>query len=127
MRTWRYGLIVAYGALALVGMSIGVRGHRVAGLALLAIGLLCIGVHMALERREDARERSAQVAWIAEVERSADDLTLASYGIPTLDGLARYHDAAGRAAVLGALRALPPGRRSLLVAAISVDPDAEWD
>lgn len=66
-------------------------------------------------------------AWVAEVEREADDVGLAHYGITSLQELARYHDAAGRAAVLAALRALPAGQRSLAVAARTVEPDAVWD
>jgi len=48
-------------------------------------------------------------------------------GITSVQELARYHDAAGRAAVLAVLRALPAGERSLLVAARNVEPDATWD
>jgi hypothetical protein len=61
------------------------------------------------------------------VRQAADDVRLDDYGITSVQDLARYHDAAGRAAVLAALQALPRGQRSLLVAARRVEPDAVWD
>jgi hypothetical protein len=127
MAKWRYGLIAAYVACGLVGGWVAIYRHAFAGLALFGVGFICISAHMALERKEKTAEEAARAAWVAEVEREADDVELADYGITSLQELARYHDAAGRAAVLAALRSLPAGQRSLFVAARNVEPDAVWD
>jgi hypothetical protein len=127
MAKWRYGLIAAYVGCGLVGAWVAIYRQSFVGLAVFGIGFVCICIHMALEQTEKRREEAARVAWIAEVERVADDVGLADYGIASLQELARYHDAAGRASVLTALRSLPAGQRSLLVAARNVEPDAVWD
>jgi hypothetical protein len=127
MAKWRYGLIAAYVGCGLVGAWVAIYRQSFVGLAVFGVGFVCICIHMALEQTEKRREEAARVAWIAEVERVADDVGLADYGIASLQELARYHDAAGRASVLTALRSLPAGQRSLLVAARNVEPDAVWD
>ena len=127
MAKWRYGLIAAYVGCGLVGAWVAIYRQSFVGLAVFGVGFVCICIHMALEQKEKRREEAARVAWIAEVERVADDVGLADYGIASLQELARYHDAAGRASVLTALRSLPAGQRSLLVAARNVEPDAVWD
>jgi hypothetical protein len=127
MAKWRYGLIAAYVGCGLVGAWVAIYRQSFVGLAVFGVGFVCICIHMALEQTEKRREEAARVAWIAEVERVADDVGLEDYGIASLQELARYHDAAGRASVLTALRSLPAGQRSLLVAARNVEPDAVWD
>jgi hypothetical protein len=127
MAKWRYGLIAAYVGCGLVGAWVAIYRQSFVGLAVFGVGFVCICIHMALEQKEKRREEAARVAWIAEVERVADDVGLEDYGIASLQELARYHDAAGRASVLTALRSLPAGQRSLLVAARNVEPDAVWD
>jgi hypothetical protein len=127
MAKWRYALIAAYVGCGLVGGWVAIYRHAFAGLALFSVGFICISAHMALERKEKKAEEAARAAWVAEVEREADDVGLADYGITSLQELARYHDAAGRAAVLAALRLQPAGQRSLFVAARNVEPDAVWD
>ena len=127
MAKWRYGLIAAYVGCGLVGAWVAIYRQSFVGVAVFGVGFVCICIHMALEPTEKRREEAARVAWIAEVERVADDVGLADYGIASLQELARYHDAAGRASVLTALRSLPAGQRSLLVAARNVEPDAVWD
>jgi hypothetical protein len=127
MGKWRYGLIAAYVGCGLVGAWVAIYRQAFVGLAVFGVGFVCIGIHMALERKEKREEEAARVAWIAEVERAADDVELGDYGIASLQELARYHDAAGRARVLAALRSLPQGQRSLRVAARDVEPDAVWD
>ena len=96
-------------------------GHlgAVVGLALFGVGFVCMCIHMALERREKSEEETARATWVAEVRQAAADVRLGDYGITSVEELARYHDAAGRAAVLAA--------RSLLVAARKIEPDAAWD
>jgi hypothetical protein len=127
MAKWRYGLIAAYVGCGLVGAWVAIYRQSFVGLAVFGVGFVCICIHMALEQQEKRREEAARVAWIAEVERVADDVGLEDYGIASLQELARYHDAAGRASVLTALRSLPAGQRALLVAARNVEPDAVWD
>jgi hypothetical protein len=127
MAKWRYGLIAGYLGCSLVGGWVVIYRQASMGLVMFGIGFVCICVHMALERREKKQEETAQAAWVAEVRQAADDVRLEGYGITSVQELARYHDAAGRAAVLAALRALPRGQRSLLVAARNVEPDATWD
>jgi len=127
MAKWRYGLIAAYVGCGLVGAWVAIYRQSFVGLAVFGVGFVCICIHMALEQTEKRREEATRVAWIAEVERVADDVGLEDYGIASLQELARYHDAAGRASVLTALRSLPAGQRSLLVAARNVEPDAVWD
>jgi hypothetical protein len=127
MAKWRYGLIAAYVGCGLVGAWVAIYRQSFVGVAVFGVGFVCICIHIALEQTEKRREEAARVAWIAEVERVADDVGLADYGIASLQELARYHDAAGRASVLTALRSLPAGQRSLLVAARNVEPDAVWD
>jgi hypothetical protein len=127
MAKWRYGLIAAYVGFGLVGGWVAIYRQAVIGLVLFGVGFVCISIHVAIERKERKDEEAAQAVWIAEVQRAADDVGLEDYGITSLQELARYHDAAGRAAVLAALRSLPAGQRSLLVAARKVEPDAEWD
>jgi len=127
MAKWRYGLIAAYVGCALGGGWVAIYRQGFVGLALFGVGFVCISIHLAIERKEKKDEEAARAAWVAEVQRVADDVGLEDYGITSLQELARYHDAAGRAAVLAALRSLPAGQRSLLVAARNVDPDAVWD
>ena len=127
MARWRYGLIAAYVGCSLVGAWVAIYRRAFLGLTLFGVGAVCMGIHLALERRERKEEVAAQAAWIAEVQRRADDIGLEGYGIASVEELARYHDAAGRAAVLAALEVLPRGQRSLLVAARNVEPDAAWD
>jgi|SRR5205807_6626205 len=127
MAKWRYGLIAAYVGFGLVGGWVAIYRQAFIGLALFGVGFVCISIHVAIERKERKYEEAAQAVWVADVQRAADDVGLEDYGITSLQELARYHDAAGRAAVLAALRSLPAGQRSLLVAARKVEPDAEWD
>jgi len=127
MPKWRYGLIAAYVGCSLVGAWVAIYRQAFVGLALFGVGFVCICIHMARERREKKEEETAQAAWVAEVGQAADDVRLDDYGITSVQDLARYHDAAGRAAVLAALQTLPRGQRSLLVAARRVEPDAVWD
>lgn len=127
MMKWRYGFIAAYVGCSLVGTWVLIYRQVFMGLALFGAGCVCICIHMAHERRERKLEETARAAWVAEVRQAADDVRLEAYGITSVQDLARYHDAAGRAAVLAALRALPTGQRSLLVAARNVEADAEWD
>ena len=127
MAKWRYGLIAAYVGFGLVGGWVAIYRQAFIGLVLFGVGFVCISIHVAIERKEKKDEEAAQAVWVAEVQRAADDVGLEDYGITSLQELARYHDAAGRAAVLAALRSLPAGQRSLLVAARKVEPDAEWD
>jgi hypothetical protein len=100
---------------------------RTVGFTAIFAGLGGIGIEMLLQRRDRMRDETEQREWIAEVQRTADDLDLDGYGIPSLADLARYHDAEGRKAVLSALVTLPAGKRALLIAAQQVEPDAEWD
>jgi uncharacterized membrane protein YfcA len=125
--TWRLGLIAAYVVCGLVGAWGAVFTHSRFGLALFGVGAACMGVHVLLERKDRDREEAARASWIGEVRRVADDVGLEGSGIASLEALACYHDAAGRAAVLAALCALPAGQRSLRTAAQSVEPDAAWD
>ncbi len=127
MAKWRYGLIAAYVGCGLVGGWVAIYRQAFVGLALFGVGFVCISIHIAIEQKEKKDEEAARAAWVAEVRRAADDVGLEDYGITSLQELARYHDAAGRAAVLAALRSLPAGQRSLLVAARNVEPDAVWD
>jgi len=127
MAKWRYGLIAAYVGFGLVGGWVAIYRQAFIGLVLFGVGFVCISIHVASERKEKKDEEAAQAVWVAEVQRAADDVGLEDYGITSLQELARYHDAAGRAAVLAALRSLPAGQRSLLVAARKVEPDADWD
>lgn len=127
MAKWRYGLIAAYVGFGLVGGWVAIYRQAFIGLVLFGVGFVCISIHVAIERKERKDEEAAQAVWIAEVQRAADDVGLEDYGITSLQELARYHDAAGRAAVLATLRSLPADQRSLLVAARKVEPDAEWD
>lgn len=127
MAKWRYGLIAAYVGFGLVGGWVAIYRQAFIGLALFGVGFVCISIHVAIERKERKYEEAAQAVWVADVQRAADDVGLEDYGITSLQELARYHDAAGRAAVLAALRSLPAGQRSLLVAARKVEPDADWD
>ena len=127
MAKWRYGLIAAYVGCGLVGGWVAIYRQAFVGLALFGVGFVCISIHIAIEQKEKKDEEAARAAWVAEVRRAADDVGLEDYSITSLQELARYHDAAGRAAVLAALRSLPAGQRSLLVAARNVEPDAVWD
>ena len=127
MAKWRYGLIAAYVGFGLVGGWVAIYRQAFIGLVLFGVGFVCISIHVAIELKEKKDEEAAQAVWVAEVQRAADDVGLEDYGITSLQELARYHDAAGRAAVLAALRSLPAGQRSLLVAARKVEPDADWD
>src|SRR5215510_14266082 len=127
MPKWRYGLIAAYVGCSLGGAWVAIYRQAFVGLALFGVGLVCLCIHMALERQEGEKEEAARAAWVAEVRHAADDVRLEDYGITSVQDLACYHDAAGRAAVLAALQALPKGQRSLLVAARRVEPDAAWD
>ena len=127
MAKWRYGLIAAYVGCSLVGAWVAIYRQASMGMVIFGIGFVCICIHMALQRREKKQEETAQAAWVTEVRQAADDVRLEDYGITSVQELARYHDAAGRAAVLAALRALPTGQRSLLVAVRNVEPDATWD
>jgi DNA-directed RNA polymerase specialized sigma24 family protein len=112
----------------LIGSWLAIIERRLTlGLSLFAIATSCILVHMALQHRDRRREDALQKEWTEKIRAIADDLTLEGYGIVSLSDLAKYHDAAGRAAVLAALEALPPGQRSLLTAARAVEPDAQWD
>ena len=111
----RYGLIAAYVGCRLVGGWVAIYRQALVGLALFGVGFVCISIHLAIERKEKKDEEAARA------------VGLEDYGITSLQELARYHDATGRAAVLAALRSLPAGQRSLLVAARNVEPDAVWD
>jgi hypothetical protein len=125
----RYILIVAYVVFGLIGswLAIIIDRRLTLGFSLFAIATACILVHMALQRRDRKREDALQVEWIEKIRAIAEDLSLEGYGIVSLSALAKYHDTAGRAAVLSALEALPPGQRSLLTAARAIEPDAQWD
>ena len=103
------------------------KGIRSIGLTVTMLGLAGISAEWLLQRRDRLREEVEQRQWIAQVERTADDVSLNGYGIASLADLARYHDAEGRRAVLAALNALPTGKRALLAAARQVEPDAAWD
>ena len=127
MARWRYGLIAAYVGCGLVGGWVATYRQAFIGVAVFSVGCVCMFIHLAIERREKKVEEAARAVWVAEVQRAADDVGLEDYGVTSLQELARYHDAAGRAAVLAALRSLPAGQRSLLVAARDVEPDAAWD
>jgi putative Mn2+ efflux pump MntP len=127
MPRWRYALIAGYVAFGLVGSWLAIFRHSAFGVLLFGVGLLMISVHIALEWKERRADQRAQEAWISEVNKVADDVSLDSYGIGTLEELARYHDLNGRAAVMAALRNFEPGQRSLLAAARRVEPDAVWD
>jgi hypothetical protein len=127
MPRWRYGLICAYVGLGLVGTWLVVYRHSITGWAVFGVGLICIGLHMALAWKEKREEETAQSAWVVEIKTIADSLSLEGYGIPTLEELARYHDLRGRAEILTALKALPSGQRSLFAAAMKVEADAAWD
>lgn len=111
----------------LAGCWLLYKGVLAAGLLTILAGLAGIALELILQRRDRLRDEAEQQAWIAEIERVADELSLDGYGIASLAELARYHDAAGRKAVLAALAALPAGNRALLAAARQVEPDAEWD
>src|SRR5207244_9548320 len=102
MAKWRYGLIAAYVGFGLVGGWVAIYRQAFIGLVLFGVGFICISIHVAIERKEK-EEEAAQAVWVAEVQRAADDVGLEDYGITSLQELARYHDAAGRAAVLAAL------------------------
>ena len=110
-----------------VGCWLAYKGMRVAGFTALFGGLGGIAVELRLQRRDRLRDEAERRQWIAAVRTAADDVTLKGYGIPNLEELARYHDAEGRRAVLAALMALPVGKRTLLIAAQQVEPDAVWD
>ena len=128
MSKWRYALIGSYVVFGLSGAWLVIYRHRpMLGIGLFGIGFITICIHMALEHRDQKRETELQAEWLQKARAIADDLSLDTYGIPNIEELARYHDAAGRLAVLAALEALPKGRRFLLEAARSVEPDAEWD
>jgi len=120
-------LIAAYVVCGLVGAWNAVYRRSLVGVALFGVGGVCMGIHFLIERRQRAAEEADQASWISVVRGAADDVGLEGYGIGSLEELARYHDAAGRAAVLEALRALPAGQRSLRAAAQSVERDAAWD
>jgi hypothetical protein len=125
---WRFGLIGMYVVLSMLGAWLAmVRRSKIVGPGLFGAGLVCFLIHWLLERREAKQEGASQREWLKRIRAIADDLSLDGYGIPNKDELASYHDAAGRAAVLSALEALPPGRRSLLEAARRIEPDAQWD
>lgn len=125
---WRYLLIAGYVVLGIGGLGLAMfTSFRALGYGLVVTGFVCIGINSLLNARDARVEEEARAQWIASIQALADDLALNGYGIPTLPELATYHDAAGRAAVLAALRSLPEGRRSLLAAARLVDPEAEWD
>jgi hypothetical protein len=125
---WRHILIFAYVVFGLIGAWLAIIERRVTlGLSLFAVATACILVHMALERRDRKQENALQMEWTEKIRGIADDLTLEGYGIVSLSDLAKYHDATGRAAVLAALEALPPGQRSLRTAARAIEPDAQWD
>src|SRR3989442_10672647 len=117
MAKWRYGLIAAYVGFGLVGGWVAIYRQAFIGLVLFGVGFLCISIHVAIERKEKKDEEAAQAVWVAEVQRAADDVGLEDYGITSLQELARYHDAAGRAAVLAGLRALTAGRAAFLFGA----------
>src|SRR4029077_6591702 len=86
----------------LVGGWVAIYRQAFIGLVLFGVGVVCISIHVAIERKEKKDEEAAQAVWVAEVQRAADDVGLEDYGITSLQELARYHDAAGRAAVLAA-------------------------
>jgi hypothetical protein len=112
---------------AVIGCWLGYKGMRVAGFTAIFGGLAGIAIELLLQRRDRLGDEAEQRKWIAEVRAAADDVNLDGYGIPSLEELARYHDAEGRTAVLAALMTLPVGRRALLAAAQNVEPDASWD
>jgi hypothetical protein len=126
MPAWRFVLIAVYVVLTMTGVFVGHR-HFALSMTLVGVGLAAISVHLILERSERMREEKMQLEWEDEIRRVAEDVSLDGYGIASLAELSRYHDAAGRAAVLEALRGLPVGQRTLVSAARQVDPDAVWD
>ena len=97
------------------------------GLGAINFGLAGTFFEFFLQDPETSRDEAPQRAWISKADEIADDLRLDGYGISSLAHLARYHDAAGRNAVLAALYTLPVDQRSLPVAARQVGTDAEWD
>src|SRR2546430_17347269 len=116
MAKWRYGLIAAYVGFGLVGGWVAIYRQAFIGLVLFGVGFVCISIHVAIERKERKYEEAAQAVWVADVQRAADDVGLEDYGITSLQELARYHDAAGRAAVLAALCRPPTRERAFCFA-----------